>query len=119
MAANQKDLPNCRATGIGSTPHTDADAAVEFIMGTFSEIPFWPQLPRRAFAESMYAQYSEQMPGVRFEEEKITVQLGDAWLEEAEGFYAAFLEEEPGRFALSDEYAAGLCRLIEAGPCNS
>ncbi|TET49654.1 MAG: methionine synthase [Anaerolineales bacterium] len=115
---NPKDSPNCRATGVGSTPHTDANAAVEFILQTFGDIPFWPQLPRRAFVESMYAQYSERLPGVRFEDEKITIQLGDGWLEEAEEFYAAFLEEDPGRFALSAEYAAGLHGLIEAGPLD-
>ena len=112
----KSDLPNCRATGIGSTPHADEAAAVALILQTFEEIPFWPQLPRRAFWENMYAQYSEHLPGIRVDGEKITVQLGNGWLEEAEAFYASFLEEDPDRFALTAEYAAGLHRLLAGGP---
>lgn len=116
----EREHPNCRATGIGSTPHTDSGTAVDFVLETFPDIPFWPQLPRRAFRENMYAQYSEYLPGVRIEDEnedeRIFIQLGDGWLEEAETFYAAFLEEHPARFALSPEYAAGLHETLRRGP---
>ena len=108
--------PNCRATGIGSTPHSDSNTATNFVLDTFPEIPFWPQLPRRAFQENMYAQFSEHLPGARIEDERIFVQLGDGWLEQAEIFYAAFLEEDPARFATGPEYAAGLHELLRRGP---
>jgi hypothetical protein len=111
-------LPNCRPTGIGSTPHTDASAAVDFVLETFPEVPFWPQLPRRAFRESIYAQFSEHTPGVRIDdrEDRIWVELGEGWTEEAEAFYAAFLEKTPSRFGLSPEHAAGLHELLRRGP---
>jgi hypothetical protein len=111
-------LPNCRATGVGSTPHTDPAEAVDFALATFPDVPFWPQLPRRAFRENMYAQYSEHMPGVLIDdvEERIQVQLDDAWLEKAEPFYASFLEEDADCFALSPEYAACLHELLQRGP---
>jgi hypothetical protein len=109
-----QESPNCRATGIGSTPHTDPAAAVDFVLETFPDIPYWPQLPRRTFRENMYVQYSEHMPGILVDdaEERIRVDLGDHWLEQAEGFYAMFLEEDPAPFAPSPEHAAGLYELL-------
>ena len=108
--------PNCRATGIGSTPHIESDAAVDFVLETFPDVPYWPQLPRRVFQENMYAQFTEHLPGARIEDERIFVQLGDGWLEQAEVFYAAFLEEDPDRFSISPEYAEGLHGLLNRGP---
>ena len=66
----------------------------------------------------MYVQYSEHMPGILLDddEERIRVDLGDDWLEKAEGFYARFLEEDPGPFAPSAEYASGLHELLGRGP---
>ncbi len=110
--------PNCRATGIGSTPHTDSDTAVDFVLETFSDVPYWPQLPRRVFYENMYVQFTEQLPGVRTDpqDERIFVQLDDDWLGQAEIFYAAFLEEDPARFVASPDHAAGLHELLRRGP---
>lgn len=56
------DILSCRAlgqgavTGVGSLPHTDADAAVRLVAEVAPEIPFWPQLPQRAVAERMIEQ---------------------------------------------------------------
>jgi hypothetical protein len=116
-----REDPNCRATGIGSTPHTDPTTAVDFVQEVFPDVPFWPQLPRRAFRENMYVQYTEHLPGVVIDDEEkhIRVDLGDDWLEKAEVFYALFLEEDPTLFALSPEYAAGLHEMIACGPLES
>jgi len=110
-------LPNCRATGIGSTPHTDAVSAVGFVLETFRQVPFWPQLPRRAFRENMYAQFSQHLPGVRIEEEeeRIWVELGAGWPEEATPFYTAFLAEDPDLFAPDPAYTAGLYEFLRRG----
>jgi hypothetical protein len=43
-------------TGIGSLPHLEADAAVEFVAQFSPAIPFWPQLPQRAPSEKMIVQ---------------------------------------------------------------
>jgi methionine synthase II (cobalamin-independent) len=109
-----QDFPNCRATGIGSTPHTDPATAVDFVLETFSDVPHWPQLPRRVFRENMYVQYSEHVPGALIddEEERIQVDLGDDWLEKAEVFYAHFLEKDPTPFGPSTAYAAGLYEML-------
>ncbi len=111
--------PNCRATGIGSTPHIESDVAVDFVLKTFPDVPYWPQLPRRVFQENMYAQFTEHLPGARIEDEHIFVRLGEGWLEQAEVFYAAFLEEDPARFASSPEYAQGLHELLKRGPLEN
>ncbi|MEE8390995.1 MAG: methionine synthase [Anaerolineae bacterium] len=118
MVQHGQHNPNCRATGVGSTPHTDSSTAVDFVLKTFPDVPFWPQLPRRVFQENMYTQFTEHLPGVRLEtkDERIFVQLGEGWLEQAEIFYAAFLEQDPARFATSPEYAAGLHELLRRGP---
>ena len=52
-----KFLPNALATGIGSLPHKDPNDACRLICDFFPEIPFWPQLPKRAPLENMYMQY--------------------------------------------------------------
>jgi hypothetical protein len=111
-------LPNCRATGIGSMPLTEPTAAVDFVLEAFQDLPFWPQLPRRVFRENMYVQYSEHLPGVVVddEEERIRIDLGNDWLEKAEAFYALFLEENAECFALGPAYAAGLHELLHRGP---
>lgn len=111
------DNPNGRATGIGSTPHTNPSTAVDYVQSTFRDVPFWPQLPRRTFRENMYVQYSEHMPGILLDdaEERIQVLLDETWMEKAEAFYAAFLEEDPARFAISPEYAAGLHETLKRG----
>jgi len=110
--------PNCRATGIGSMPHLDTIEAVDFVLENFTDLPFWPQLPRRDFRESFYAQFSEHVPGVYLDdvEKRIFVQLDDDWLESAEKFYASFLEEDPAPFAPSEEYVSGFYEMLRRGP---
>src|SRR5262245_53626552 len=51
-------LPDdCTATGIGSLPHRDPQAAVRLLLKIFPEIPFWPQLPCRSSEERMTKQF--------------------------------------------------------------
>jgi len=108
-------LPNFRATGIGSTPHSDPAVAVDFVLAQFPDVPFWPQLPRRTFQENMYVQYSEHVPGIELDEaeERIRVRLDDDWLVAIEPFYMHFMEEDPAPFALSEDYASGLYEFLE------
>lgn len=51
-------------TGIGSLPHTDPVAAVQLVAELCPEIPFWPQLPRRAPGELMVAQVLVPVAGL-------------------------------------------------------
>ncbi len=100
----------CRTTIIGSMPHTDPDQACSDISRYLKDIPAWPQLPRRSFLENMYVQYSQGFPGVVIDEgeRKIRVDRSADLNQPLERLYSAFLEDDPDRYPISPEYAAGL-----------
>jgi methionine synthase II (cobalamin-independent) len=100
------------ATGVGSLPHTDPGKAVRLVLSGFREIPCWPQLPRRSFLETMYAQYAAGLPGAVIQGERLYVEGGEAAMPEAEAFYERFLLEDPDAFAVPAERAAGLHGLL-------
>jgi hypothetical protein len=56
------------ATGIGSLPHRDLDAAVEFVLRTAPQLPYVPTLPRLHPAEGMLAQVAVGVPGVAIDD---------------------------------------------------
>ncbi len=92
-------------TGIGSLPHRNPEEACELILRTF-DIPFWPQLPKISFKESMIIQYSEGMPYIRTNEKE-----QEAWIirdgsDELERFYESCAENT--KIAVSEDYAIGL-----------
>lgn len=107
------------ATGVGSLPHRDPDAAVKAVLGRFREVPHWPQLPRRTFLESMYVQFAAGLPASAIDGEKLCVEGGDRMMAEAEAFYERFLSEDAAPFFIPAERAAGLHALLAAGggPC--
>lgn len=107
------------ATGVGSLPHRDPAKALGAVLGRFREIPYWPQLPRRTFLESMYVQFASGLPAAAIVGEKLYVDGGDRMMAAAEPFYERFLSEDPAPFAIPAERAAGLDALLGAdcGPC--
>ncbi len=92
-------------TGIGSLPHQNPEDACSLILRTF-DIPFWPQLPRISFRESMVPQYSEGMPYLRMSEKDETVWVMRDDSDELERFYESYTDET--RIAISEDFAAGL-----------
>mgnify|MGYP001584719604 CR=1 FL=1 len=66
---------NFDATGIGSVPFKDPESALSVIFENLKAVPFWPQLPRRSFMESMYVQYSEGMPGLVIDDSRKTIHI--------------------------------------------
>ena len=52
------------ATGIGSLPHTDAQAAAEAVLRCLPEFPAAPQLPSRDPREGMIAQWLGALPEI-------------------------------------------------------
>ncbi len=105
--------PDLLPMTIGSLPHRDVHAAWELILARVPDIPAWPQLPRRAFFENMYVQYSERFPGVvlDLEEERIWVDREQDLDPALEGLYTAYLEEDLGYGEFGPEYATGLATL--------
>lgn len=94
-------------TGIGSLPHTNPRQACELVLKSF-DIPFWPQLPKLSFYESMLAQFSEGIPFIKIDKkrETIYVERSDALLE----FYESYSANEG--IAISELYARGLHTFI-------
>jgi hypothetical protein len=101
---------NCSSFGIGSVPYTDPATAWDYILKYFPDIPFWPQLPKRVFAENMYAQFSEHIPGRIMEPENDRFYI-DRTLDlqpDMEEFYNRYLKNDPNELGLSREYCEGL-----------
>jgi len=83
-------LGNCRATGIGSLPHTDARAAVEAVFAFSPDLPYWPQLPKVSPKEGMNEQALAGLPGLRIEGGKLRHVQDEAFFLGVEKVFAAY-----------------------------
>ena len=99
--------PGLRSLAVGSLPHVDAEAACHVALST-TDIPTWPQLPRRSFRENMYAQFSERFPGIVIENDRVYVDRERDLDPELEVLYVAYLMNDLEHAAISVDYAAGL-----------
>jgi hypothetical protein len=106
--------PNWLPFALGTMPHTDAAAAWKVITSLFAEIPFWPQLPRRSYLETMYVQFSERFPGVRFDKGRIHVDRQRDLNADLERLYLAYLEDDLDYGHIGADHAEGLTRLRDA-----
>ena len=97
----------CLPTAIGGMPQTDAQAACDQVVRYLRDIPAWPQLPNRSYNENMYVQYSQGLPGVVVENERIYVDRAQAQIE-LEQFYTDFLADDFNKYPIGADYAAGL-----------
>jgi len=102
------------ATGIGSFPHQDEKELFRLILKNFPEIPFWPQLPKRSFLESMVVQYSEGFPSLRWneKEQRTWVDTSHGFDKEIEKFYKSLEEDEIEFFQITEDFAKGF-RILE------
>jgi methionine synthase II (cobalamin-independent) len=96
-------------TGIGSFPHQDEKEVFRLILNNFPEIPFWPQLPKRSFLESMVIQYSEGFPSLRWseKEQRVWVDTSQGFDKEIEKFYQRLEEGELEPFQITENFAKG------------
>lgn len=101
-----------RTLASGSLPHTDPAAACDLMLSHL-DIPTWPQLPRRAFLENMYVQYSERFPGIVVADERIYVERNGDLDPDLEKLYVAYLTDDLEFAAVSPEYAAGLHQFLD------
>ncbi|MEW6308115.1 MAG: hypothetical protein AB1492_03625 [Bacillota bacterium] len=111
-------LPPGTATGIGSLPGADALAALDVVLASFPDLPYWPQLPARSAAESMYLQFSGWWPGMVCREGRSYVDRAAVTPEAQARLYAAFLGEAggPELAAVPATSAAGLYALEDRRP---
>ncbi len=98
----------CLPTAIGSVPHTDPEEACSLVMKYLPAIPAWPQLPKRSPKENMYAQFSEGFPGVVITGDKIHIEPSANFEAELGQIYVDCEEDNPSKYGISAEYAAGL-----------
>lgn len=102
-------------TVVGSFPHSEPQPLLDHIFDRLPEMPAWPQMPARDWLESMYVQYSEQLPGAVIDrkEQRIYFRRDDAFSSQLEEFYQAVVDENVERFAISEDYALGLHLFLE------
>ncbi len=103
---------NCLPTMIGSLPYTKSAEACEEVFHYLKDIPAWPQLPRRDYKENMYVQYSEGFPGMVVKEDSMYVDRQSDIDTPLEALYAAYLENEFERYAITPDYASGLYQFL-------
>lgn len=105
---------DCKTTGIGSLPIKDAGEALRIILDS-TDIPFWPQLPKRDFKEQMVPQFSEGMPCIRLDQEKerIWIDVSEERANRVYKFYETFLEGNPDRFRISSDYSRGFHEFLK------
>jgi hypothetical protein len=105
---------NCATTGIGSLPHKNPDQALDYVIKTCPEIPYWPQLPQRSIKESMIYQFASGLPGLDESGCSIDTRgpdLGD----EIERFYMELNEKSKELGLIPGDCASGLKAFIENG----
>jgi len=100
-------------TGIGSFPFTEIDRAISLILDTCPEIPFWPQLPKRAPYENMYIPFLEGVPCVVVDEKEGTAFMDTRQTDGIEAFYEDVQNGNLEAFRISEGFAPGFHRFLE------
>ncbi|MFA4888242.1 MAG: methionine synthase [Candidatus Omnitrophota bacterium] len=101
------------ATGIGSLPYQEAEAALDLAFKYCPDIPFWPQLPKRNMREGMIAQFSEHLPFLRIEQEKLVFSAFDSPERELEIFYERIIAQDLDYFKISEDFASGFYKFLQ------
>ncbi|MDP2920576.1 MAG: methionine synthase [Dehalococcoidia bacterium] len=102
----------CLPTMIGSLPYKDADKVCAVVTRYLKDIPCWPQLPKRAYVENMYTQFSQGFPGIVVTEGKTYVNRAQDLTKPLENFYTDYMANDFGKYPITAEYAAGLHRFL-------
>lgn len=101
------------STMIGSLPHTDVKKAVELTLESIS-VPCWPQLPRVSTKEQMHIQFTENFPGIVFNEDSQKIWVdSQKFNNEITDFYQNFLENNIEYFRISKEYSKGFYEFTD------
>lgn len=100
------------ALGTGSFPHLEAEGALDLIFKYVSSAPFWPQLPKRDLAEGMVAQFSENLPCLKFKGGSVVFDPQDQE-KELEAFYEKVISDNLDYFKISENFASGLHKFYQ------
>lgn len=123
--SKNKFEPCCLATTIGSLPHIDAARATRLMLKSTPEIPSWVQFPKRDFHENMMMQFTEGLPALVQDGDRISFStLAENYAEQLTDFYERYLaateegqniENRPealDSFGLSSQYAIGFSEFM-------
>lgn len=110
-ARNHSDLSGL-ATGVGSLPFVDAQAALDLIFKFLPEAPFWPQLPKRSYQESMIAQFSENLPCLEATDQGVIYNPANRE-DKLEKFYERIIVQDTDYFKISEQFALGLYKFCQ------
>lgn len=110
-------------TGIGSLPFTEPAPAMPLIFENMSQIPHWPQLPRRGGQEGFVYQFLNPLVDTGLlvmEGDKVFFDTeNSAWPERLADFYTIYLKAEGGdeealeKFALPSNAASGFYAFLD------
>lgn len=102
-------LPGCAPLGLGSLGLTSPSHAVDLVLRSFNEFPFWPQLPKRTRSELLIHQVASLAPFLS--------QSGDPEYifdrEEALAFDFDYRNQNLERCALDPEHAIGWFAMMD------
>lgn len=104
------------ATGIGTLPHLDPQAAVADVCARLTEMPYWPQLPRRGAIEDMNLQYARALTplvAADLEGRALLAHPGLTREEALAAFYERLLAGPEEDFGLLPQEAAGFFAFLE------
>ena len=92
----------CRTTAMGIMPHTDVEEALKLALSL--DIPFFPQLPKVSYYEDMYAQASQNFPGIVVDTENERLDFSTSRFEQELLDYSMKIGDVE-TFALSQQYS--------------
>jgi hypothetical protein len=101
---------SCKTTAMGIMPHTDIDRALELALGL--DIPFFPQLPKVDFHEDMYAQASQNFPGIEVDVSHERVDFNTERFHQEMSDYTDRMADAK-TFNLTSEYSVVYHRFLE------
>jgi len=110
--------PSLASLSIGSLPYTNPEQACRLVLEYCPEAPAWPQLPKRAFDEDIYVQFSGGFPGLVREAQRIYVDTSRDLGPALEQLYIAYLTHGVEGAAIGPQDVAGLkalARLLQEG----
>jgi len=116
--------PFCLATTVGSLPHTDVERGTALIFKHTPEIASWAQFPKRNQYENMMIQFTEGMPALVQDGDRVYISTSaDDFHEQLTYFYQKYLAvmennnfDALENFRLSRQYAAGFFEFVSRLP---
>jgi len=96
---------------MGIVPHKDVARAMELSFGL--DIPFWPQLPNMSFYEDMYAQASENFPGMTVDPQQQAVLFDSSRFEQEVVNYSERMND-PDYFLPSEVYSRSYRKFVSS-----